>query len=267
MKGEATQGNLKSQSRRYQYTKVLDNRKHPIRGLWRRGEKFLARITVEDDAGRKTVKWVPLKATTSGAAQDEFRTVLVERKENRLRHIGKTPTLDDNWEKTYLPHLLLGGKKPDTIKTEKVHMGKWCGAIGHLHLDKIRPHHVKAQLSSLKAEELSSRTRNLSLICLRNVLKAAKVDGFINTLPVEGIEWETVETKARRLYTRDELNLFCEAALVASKNGLEFVDYFRLLAFQWVMAFRAVGEGRRREGTSPEPDPNASAVVSQLAKA
>jgi hypothetical protein len=31
--------------RRYKYTKVLDNRKHPIRGLWRRDGNFLARIS------------------------------------------------------------------------------------------------------------------------------------------------------------------------------------------------------------------------------
>jgi hypothetical protein len=37
-----------SSSRRYKYTKVLDNRKHAIRSLWRRNGNFLARITVED---------------------------------------------------------------------------------------------------------------------------------------------------------------------------------------------------------------------------
>ncbi len=37
-----------SSSRRYKYTKVLDNRKHPIRGLWKRNGDFVARITVED---------------------------------------------------------------------------------------------------------------------------------------------------------------------------------------------------------------------------
>lgn len=230
MKREATQGKSQSQSRRYRYTKVLDNRKHPIRGLWRRGEKYLARITVEDATGKKAVKWVPLKAITPGAAQEEMRTVLVERKENRLRHIGRCPTLGDYWTNSYLPHLLLSGKKQDTITTEKVHLGKWVTAIGHLHLDKIRPHHLKTHLLGLKQAGLSSRTRNLSLIELRNVLKAAKVDGFINVLPVEGIGWEDVERRERPLYTREEISLFCEASKAASKNGQQFADYFRLLS-------------------------------------
>src|ERR1700679_3305667 len=92
MKRAATPGNpsgSNSSSRRYKYTKVLDNRKHAIRGLWRRNGKFLARITVEDDGGHKAVKWVPLEAKIAAGAQEEFRTLLVERGEDRLRHIGR----------------------------------------------------------------------------------------------------------------------------------------------------------------------------------
>ena len=55
MNRTATQSNLgaSASSRQYRYAKVLDNRKHAIRGFWKRNRKFLARITVEDDAGRK----------------------------------------------------------------------------------------------------------------------------------------------------------------------------------------------------------------------
>jgi hypothetical protein len=52
------QSSSSSNSRRYKYTKVLDNRKHAIRDLWRRNGKFAARITVEDEAGLKQVKWL-----------------------------------------------------------------------------------------------------------------------------------------------------------------------------------------------------------------
>ncbi len=63
MKRSATPGNpsgSNSNSRRYRYTKVLDNRKHAIRGLRRRHGKFVARLSVEDAGGRKRVKWMPL---------------------------------------------------------------------------------------------------------------------------------------------------------------------------------------------------------------
>src|SRR5690242_14060522 len=104
-----------SSNRRYRYTKVLDNRKHPIRGLWRRNGKFIARVSVEAEHGSKAVKWVSMGATTLGEAQDELRTLLVEKKENRLGHIGRSPTFADFPEQTYLPLLEVSGKKHDTI--------------------------------------------------------------------------------------------------------------------------------------------------------
>jgi hypothetical protein len=68
VKREATLGNSRSQSRRYQYTKVLDNRKHAIRGLWRRGGKFLARITVEDEQELIKTRWTDVHSTHDGSA-------------------------------------------------------------------------------------------------------------------------------------------------------------------------------------------------------
>jgi integrase len=47
---------------------------------------------------------------------------------------------------------------------------------------------------------------------------------------VDGIPWQRTEKKARRLYTREDVDQFCQEASVASKNGAEFADYVRLLA-------------------------------------
>jgi integrase len=233
MKRMATQSNTdsSSNSRRYKYTKVLDNRKHAIRGLWKRNGKFVARITVEDDAGGKAVKWVPLKAGTTAQAQEEFRTLLVERGEDRLRHIGRCPKFADYVEQTYENRLATSGKKPDTMVTEHVHLKQLRESIGNLTLDKIRPYHVTGHLQKLKQGGKANRTCNLALVVLRNVLKNAKIDGFIKSLPVDGIPWQRSEKKARRLYTREDVAQFCQAASVASKNGTEFADYVRLLSF------------------------------------
>ncbi|MSU36346.1 MAG: hypothetical protein EXS36_14865 [Pedosphaera sp.] len=208
----------------------MDNRKQPIRGLWRRNGKFLARITVESDVGHKAVKWVPLDVASSAEAKRELDRLVGERSENRLRHIGRGPKVCDYMEKTYLPRLETSGKKPDTLVTEKGHLKRWRESIGHLFLDKIRPYHLTGHLQKLKTEGRASRTCNLSLVCLRNMLKSARVDGFIKGSPSEGIPWQRTEKKARRLYTREEVDLFCKAASSASKNGTEFADYIRLLA-------------------------------------
>ena len=232
MKRNATHRNNGSHinARRYRYTKVLDNRKHPIRGLWRRNENFIARITVEDDAGRKSLAWVPLAAKTAAEAQDELRTVLVERKENRLRHIGRPPLFAEYLDKTYLPLLNGSGKKHDTLVTEGAHYNRWRTALGHMRLDKIRPSHIQETLAKLRASR-SPRTCNLALVCLRHVLKAAKRDNYLKAMPTEDIAWQRTETKAPRLYTLADIESICDAALIASKNGQQFGDYIRFLAY------------------------------------
>jgi integrase len=219
-----------SSSRQYKYTKVLDNRKHPIRGLWRRNGKFRARITVEDDAGRKLVRWVSLEAATVAEAQKEFRELLVERSENRLRQIGLSPTFSEFYTETYLPILDSSGKKAATLVTEKGHYKRWVEALGHLRLDKIRPSHILEALNKLRLMR-SPRTCNLALVCLRHVMKAAKRDGYLKTLPTADIEWQRTETKARRLHTLDDIKKVCAEGIKVSKNGQQFSDYLLFLAY------------------------------------
>jgi hypothetical protein len=69
--------------------------------LWKRSGHFIARLTVEDEAGRKSLKWSPLNAATLGEAQAELRTLLVERKENRLRQIGRSPKFAEYLDETF----------------------------------------------------------------------------------------------------------------------------------------------------------------------
>ena len=241
---------LKQRSRRSFYHKVLDNRKHPIRGLWRRNSSYIARITVEDEAGRRNLRWVTLTAATPAEAQEELRKLLVERSENRLRHVGRSPTFADFLDKTYLPLLPGTGKKPDTLTTEKAHYNRWREALGHLRLDKIRPSHILDALHKLRAVR-AARTCNLATVCLRHVLKAAKRDGYLTTLPMEGVEWQRTEKKARSLFSREDIESVCGAASQSLfvggriagpderdqssrrplRNAQAFSDYLKFLAF------------------------------------
>jgi integrase len=174
---------------------------------------------------------VPLgEAATAAEAQEEFRKLLVERRENRLRHVGRCPRFGKYSTDVYLKWLKTSGKKPDTIVTEKSHLNPWTESIGQLYLDRIRPHHITAHLQKLKEKGKAGRTCNLALVVLRNVLKKARTDGYIKALPVDGIPWQRTEKKARRLFTREDVAVFCEAAVSASKNGSEFADYLRLLS-------------------------------------
>lgn len=230
MKRNASPSKQTGSPRRHKYTKVLDNRKHPIRGLWRRNGNFLARISVEDEAGRKEVRWVPLAAKSAAEAQEEFRKLMVERTENRLRHIGRSPEFAEYLDQTYLPLLAGSGKKPATITTEKSHYKRWREWLGHLRLDKIRPSHIQESLHKLRAKR-SPRTCNIALVCLRHVLKAAKRDGYLKALPSEDIAWQRTDTKSRRLFSMADVESICQAGLTATKNGQQLADYLRFLAF------------------------------------
>lgn len=306
MKAEATNRSSGSQSssRRHRYTKVLDNRKHPVRGLWRRNDNYYARITVEDDFGHKTIKWVPLEAaTTTAEAQEEFRKLLVERDENRIRPLGLAPWFAD-FAQLYLDRLVTSGKKPDTLVTERGHINRWIEALGQLRLDKIRPHHVSSHLHALRQAGKSARTCNLALVCLRNVLKAARIDGQLKTNPADGLQWFKTEKKAHRLYSPEEVDRLCAAALAPRdsgpptassagtgapasplKNGIQFADYLRFLQFsgareqealrvRWQdvdlerghVTIGAEGDSKNREARVVDLNPQLRQVLTDMAR-
>src|ERR1039458_290199 len=70
------------QHRRATYTKVCDQRKRPIRGLWVRNGRFYAQITVEEPVtGIKRVKRVPLEGvTTEPQAVAKLHGLLTQRR-------------------------------------------------------------------------------------------------------------------------------------------------------------------------------------------
>ena len=196
--------------------------------------------------GRKSLKWVPLEAETAAEAQEEFRSLLVERSENRLRPIGLSPLLRD-YGSVYLERQATSGKKPDTLVTERGHINKWIEAIGHLRLDKIRAYHISNHLHALRKAKKSARTCNLSLVCLRNVFRAARVDGHLKISPAEGLVWFKTEKKAHRLYSAGEIDRLAKAATAPRftegrvaedngkgtplKNAAQFCDYIRFLQY------------------------------------
>jgi integrase len=91
------------------------------------------------------------------------------------------------------------------------------------------------------AAGMSKRTAKLDIIILRNVLKQARdVEELIQDLPVPpGLNRKLKsETPKRELFTPDELEQLCAAAMAkkengepVTKNGQQFCDYVRLMAY------------------------------------
>jgi integrase len=218
---------------RYQYKKVLDGRKQPIRGLWERNGKFVARIAMEDDAGMKENRWVPLEgAKTIAQAQEQLKTLHVDRTRNDLPVLKRTPKFADYAEQ-YLAYFdsVKDAKRPATIQKERGAIKLWKTHMGGLRLDKIRRIHINSFIEKRQAEKISGRTVNLDIIALRNVLKRAIDDQWIKVLPTENLRPLKWTPRKRNLVSQKEIETLCDAALTASKNGREFADYILLMAY------------------------------------
>ena len=87
------------------YHKVLDGRKRPIRGLWKRNDRFYARLAVTDrEAGQTEVRRVPLSQAASVAqAQAELRRLQTQREDGDLPVLRQAPKFSD-YMQTYLAY-------------------------------------------------------------------------------------------------------------------------------------------------------------------
>jgi len=217
--------------RRNPYRKVLDSRKRRVRGLWQRNGRIYANLTVADDLGRKTSRWVLLVGATLDDAKADYARLVTERADDRLRPLGLTPMLRD-YIGVYTQQLEASSKRATTVEKEKTYLKRWSAKIGHIRLNKIRPHHLSRVLTELAGEDYAARSVNLYLIAIRHVLKAALRDGHIKPpLPFEGLGWQRVDQKSRLLCAPGEVDMLCEASLAVSKNGRQFTDYLRFLQY------------------------------------
>jgi integrase len=229
----ATTANVRSSHSRFKYKKVLDGRKQPIRGLWERNGNFIARMSVEDADGMRRTRWKRLVgAQTVPQALEQLHELHVDRERNVLPLLKRTPKFTD-YAAGYLTYFdtVKDAKRPATIQKERGAIRLWTEHIGGLRLDKIRRVHINSFIQKRQAAGISGRTVNLDIIALRNVLKRAIDDQLLKVLPTENLRPLKWTPHRRDLVTGADIDAICRAALEVSKNGLEFVDYIRLMAF------------------------------------
>ncbi len=233
-----------TQHRRYSYQKVLDGRKQPIRGLWARNGRYVARITAEDDAGAKALKWVSLEmqgqpARTVAEAKEALRKLLTQRDEGRLPVLKRTPKLVDYVEEYFRFYAAAkDAKRPATIAKERSSLKLWVEHMGGSRLDKINRAQVNSFIAKRQAAGMSGRTVNLDVIALRNVLKRGMDDGWLHILPTQNMRPLKWTARKRDLATANEIEALCAAAFKqtpdgspVTKNAQEFADYIRLMAY------------------------------------
>ncbi len=232
------------------FTKVLDGRKQPIRGLWIRGERFYARLNIENGTtGIKTTRRVMLvdkeqkPVTTVAAAVAELARLKVNRTDDKLPVLNRTPKFNDYADK-HVEFLKSGatGKKASSIEKEESIIGLWKEHLGGIRLDKIKRIHVNNFVTERLKSGVCARTVNLDIIGFRQVMKHAVDDGIIYLLPTHGMRPLKTTTRKRPLFTTADLEAICNAAfeqrknekgelVPVTKNAVEFVDYIKLMAY------------------------------------
>ena len=257
---EANQ-NHKRQAHAPTFAKVLDARKQPIRSLWVRNGRFYAQLAVENPiTGVKKTRLIPLKdkdgkaVATASQAVEELKRLQTQRADNALPVLSQQQKFAD-YAKHYLEIAALGksgpgekSKKASTVDKEETILNRWTGTIGQLRLDQIKRVHVNRFIEQRLKDNASPRTINLDVITLRVVLKGALSEGLIQRLPTDGLQPLTTTTRKRDLFTAADLDNLCKAALdkkesgePVTKNGQEFCDYVRFMAYSGARRNEALG--------------------------
>lgn len=223
------------------YRKVFDQRKRRIRGLWKRNDCFYAQMTITDSGtGKKIVRRTRLEDSEGNPVQtvpDAVKVanrLKVKREDNKLSLEPKrTPTFEE-YSKSYITHfeMLKDAKRPATMRAEKVCIRRWNEYLGHVRLRQINKALVNGCMAKRQSEGVSARTVNLELVVLRNVLRKAVDDGYLNDLQIEGIKWLKYRPGKRPLVSHEEIQRICDSAIKeAPITGQMLSDFIKLMAY------------------------------------
>ncbi|MCI0539541.1 MAG: tyrosine-type recombinase/integrase [Verrucomicrobiales bacterium] len=223
------------QHREAPYQRICDARKHPVRGLWKRNERYYAQITVDDShTGHKKVKRIPLEgAATDAQAIKKFEDLKAERRKGALPVLKRTPKFSD-YADTYLKFYesAKDAKRESTMETERYAIARWKEHLGHVPLDKITRALVNSFIAKRQAQGRTGRTVNLDVTVFRNVMNRAVDDKWINSLPTENLRPLKWTPAKRPLVSAQQIERLGQTALNGDfENGQEFADYLRLLAY------------------------------------
>jgi integrase len=233
-----------------QYSKVFDQRKRRVRGLWERNGTFYAQLTVLDEAtGKKIVRRIRLEdaddkpVSTVAEAVKVMSKLKVKREDNTLSLSPKRTPSFAEYAQQYLTHCeALKNKTKGTIHRERSCINNLNPVIGELRLRQITKAIVMRYMATRKNKGLSSRSINIEIVTLRNVLRHAVAEGLLPDLQIEGVAWLHQETKKRRLVSHEEIERVCEAALVhVPITGQMLSDFIKLMAYgggRWTETLR-----------------------------
>lgn len=216
------------------FYKVVDSRGDPIRGLWRRNQRFYACLRVPGKPNATKVCLVDengLPWRTLAEARAALHDLLGKRRNHSLPAQRRTPTLTE-WVESYISWLRRAQtKSPLTITKETGALSLWSARLGTVRIADLRRAQVNEFVAWRKeTHQVSNRTINLDIIALNNCLRHAQDEGLITTLPTD--TWRPLQHRVPRrpLWTIEEIERVCVAAIAGGSDGQLLADYIRFLA-------------------------------------
>lgn len=210
---------------------MKDRANRRVRGLWLRNGSYYVQTTVVDaNTGLKKVTKIRLeKASDIDSAKTEAGKIRQQIEQGETVHGRGGPAFGE-YKDHYLKHAI---KKPTTLESEKSFLNNWCQFLGsETRIGAITKQNVLAFQVKLRNEGYSARTANLHTICLRNILKMARIEGYTKTLPTDGVKPIKVVHVERKLLASEDIDRFCAESIANHKrSGKMFADYIRLMAF------------------------------------
>lgn len=220
--------------RNRKFIRVLDGRKQPVRGLWKRGDIFYAQFSHN---GRQTKK--RLEAATTAEAIRELNALITARDKKKLKIVQHAPKLSKAIE-DYKASEVFTKKRLATQKNESTYFKAWEERLGSTRVDEITKAKIVAVRDDLVAdrkvggseEPVTNRTANLYVLTLMQVLKYCEERGKLAELP--RVKPLPVEKRPERSLLSDEefarLLDACRDPEIGGKNGNQLADYLRFLA-------------------------------------
>jgi len=194
---------------------------------------FCARLVIVDEStGHKATKRVRLeKAHTVAEARTALQDLQKDRREENLPVIKRSPKLKDYWEYYFkFYEAAKDAKRHGTSRLEKTSMRSWLEYLPDLRLKEISRKHINGFIADRQEKGLAPRSVNLYIIALRNVLKRAKEDRWIKTMPTDNLRPLKVNQRKRRLYSPAEMENLFTAAAALPRSGKLLADILRLMS-------------------------------------
>lgn len=228
------------------YTPVFDGRNQRVRGLWRRNDRFVARLTTQAADGTKKLVWHVLDcADTVPEAKRAMGDLSKQRDAGRLTARDRAPEFAQ-----FVEAYLDGPSKTKRLAThrkERTHLHWWRERLGAYRLDRVNDSQVAAGLLELEQSGLAARTINLHAISLRNLYGHARELRLVENSPADVIRWRKPTHKERALISTADFERIAASTTEARyhgrrlaavgevghslRNAAQFGDYLRFLLY------------------------------------